>query len=50
MTVEYKMKLTEAENHYYEVMKELHETKFISGEINCMGAGISGGFTNTNKL
>jgi hypothetical protein len=31
-------------------MRELHESEFISGEINCVGDGIGGGFTNTNKL
>jgi hypothetical protein len=49
-TADYEFKLTKAENHYYEVMKELHENESISGEINCVGAGIGGGFTNTNKL
>jgi hypothetical protein len=45
---EYEIKLSEAEEHYYKVMKELIESKFINGEIDCIGAGIGGGFTNTN--
>jgi hypothetical protein len=32
-------------------MKELHEAgEFINGEVNCIGAGSGGGFTNTKEL
>jgi hypothetical protein len=46
----YEIKLTEAEEHYYETMKELHETELIEGEVCCVGAGLGGGFENTNEL
>jgi hypothetical protein len=39
----YEIKLTDAERNYFEVMKEI-------GELACVGAGLGGGFTNTQEL
>ena len=47
---DYKIKLTVAEQHYYDSMKEIHEGEFITNEITCVGAGIGGGFSNTKEL
>jgi hypothetical protein len=46
----YEIKLTEAKDHYYETIHQLHESEFITDEIACVGAHIGGGFVNTNKL
>jgi hypothetical protein len=47
---EYESRLKEAEAHYYDSMKNIHEGAFISQEINCVGAGIGGRFANTKEL
>jgi hypothetical protein len=47
---DYEIKLTEAETHYYDTMMALQEGEFIRDEIACVGAGIGGGFANTNEL
>ena len=47
---EYEIKLTRAEERYYEAMTHLQEGEFIPEEINCVGAGIGGGFANTKEL
>ena len=47
---DYEIKLTVAEEHYYEAMKEIHEGEFVAEEITCVGAGIGGGFANTKEL
>jgi hypothetical protein len=40
----YETKLMEAEEHYYESMRELGKGKFIKNEVNCIGAGIGSNF------
>ena len=40
---DYEIKLTEAEVKYYATMNEI-------GELACVGAGLGGGFDNTNEL
>ena len=40
---DYEIKLTNAECNYYATMKEI-------GELACVGAGLGGGFENTNEL
>jgi hypothetical protein len=47
---EYEFTLTRAEEHYYKAMKILQEGEFIPNEVNCVRAGISGGFANTKEL
>jgi hypothetical protein len=47
---DYEIKLTVAEEHYYDSMKEIHEGEFVANEITCVGAGIGGGFANTKEL
>jgi hypothetical protein len=49
-SLDYEIKLSDAENNYYEKMGELHEGDFIAGEVCCVGAGIGGGFVNTKEL
>jgi hypothetical protein len=46
----YEIQLTRAEEQYYEAMKVLREGEFIPDEVNCVGAGIGGGFVNTKEL
>jgi hypothetical protein len=46
----YEIKLSNAEIDYYETMQRIHEGEFISDEIVCVGAGLGGGFVNTNEL
>jgi histone deacetylase 1/2 len=46
----YEIKLTDAEKEYYDTMQSIHEGEFINDEIVCVGAGIGGGFVNTNEL
>jgi hypothetical protein len=47
---DYEIKLTVAEEHYYDAMQEIHEGEFIKNEVNCVGAGLEGGFANTKEL
>jgi hypothetical protein len=47
---EYEIKLTCAEEQYYEAMTILHEGEFIPEEVNCVESGIGGGFVNTKEL
>jgi hypothetical protein len=47
---EYEIKLTCAEEHYYEAMQIIQEGEFIPNKVNCVGAGIVRGFTNTKEL
>jgi hypothetical protein len=47
---EYEIKLTCAEEHYYEAMKVLQEEEFIPNKVNCVRAGIGSGFDNTKEL
>jgi hypothetical protein len=47
MAGDYEIKLTEAEKHYYAEMKSYPE--YIT-ELACVGAGIGGGFSNTQEL
>jgi hypothetical protein len=49
-SLDYEIKLSDAENNYYEKMGELHEGDFIAGEVCCVGAGTGGGFVNTKEL
>jgi len=46
----YEIRLTSAETKYYEAMKEFPEGEFAPGELACVGAGIGGGFSDTNEL
>jgi hypothetical protein len=43
----YKIVLTAAEVHYYATIKELGK---YPGEFGCVGAGLGGGFLNTQEL
>ena len=48
----YEIKLTEAEEKYYDAMQWLaeEEESFEGGEFACVGAGIGGGFVDTHEL
>ena len=39
-----------AEEHYYESMLDINEGGSIATDMNCIGAGIGGGFVNTKEL
>jgi hypothetical protein len=47
---QYEIRLTRAEEQYYEAMLVLQEGEFVPDEVNCVGAGIGGGFFNTKEL
>jgi hypothetical protein len=38
-TLDYEIKLTAAEDHYYKTMCKLHKSEFIAREIKCVGTG-----------
>jgi hypothetical protein len=49
--------LTKAETNYYQVLADVNKAEFteddptnIEGEVACVGAGVGGGFENTNEL
>jgi hypothetical protein len=46
----YEIRLTRAEEQYYEAMPMLQEGEFVPGEVNCVGAGIGRAFVNTKEL
>ena len=46
----YEIQLTRAEERYYEAMKQLQEGEFVADEVNCVGAGLGGGFGSTKEL
>jgi hypothetical protein len=46
----YEIALSQAEIQYYNEMKNFPEGEFAPGEIACVGAGLGGGFENTNEL
>ena len=46
----YEIELTNAEEHYYNSMREIHEGEFVTNEITCVGAGLGGRFANTKEL
>jgi histone deacetylase 1/2 len=48
--LDYKYELTTPEVNYNAAMIDLQETEFIPNEVCCVGAGIGGGFENTNEL
>jgi hypothetical protein len=47
---DYKITLSTAEVKYYAAMKDLHRDYTPPGEMICVGAGLGGGFVNTNEL
>jgi hypothetical protein len=47
---QYEMQLTRAEEQYCKAMSVLREGEFVPDEVNCIGAGIGGGFVNTKEL
>jgi hypothetical protein len=46
----YKIGLNVSKIRYYASMREFPEGDFAPGEIDCVGAGLGGGFNNTSKL
>ena len=49
-TVGYEIALTSAERNYYEAMRAFPEEQFQGVEFACVGAGLGGGFENTEEL
>jgi hypothetical protein len=46
----YEVELTNAEEHYYVAMREFPDGEFSPGELAFVGAGLGGGFENTQEL
>ena len=49
-TMDYKIELTRAEQQYYDAMRQCVDQEVSNHEFACVGAGIGGGFTNTQEL
>jgi hypothetical protein len=47
---DYKIKLTDAEDHSYATMKDLQKTELMESEICCVRVVIGGKFEKTNEV